>query len=267
MLTNIEAIHKLENLRNQINNLHNYNEDSPIFSEWRRNVEIAIENIFGVNTRHLSDFRKIQYSPTIIVFSTDDDYDNSDYSYRESFISGLMTAKSLFNSLIQEIKEYRKDMIEVKHNNPKELIERLINRFHLVSRQLKSRHSDRNTLEINDEYDVQDLFHGLLKLYFDDIRAEEWTPSYACAASRTDFLLKNEKIIIEIKKTRKSLKSKELGEQLIVDSMRYEAHPDCKTLICFIYDPEGIITNPKGIENDLTKNSNGLQIYTYIRPE
>lgn len=143
----------------------------------------------------------------------------------------------------------------------------IINRFHQVARQLRSRYSDRNTLEIDDEYDVQDLFHALLKLYFDDVRAEEWTPSYAGASSRTDFLLKNEKIIIEIKKTRKSLKSKEIGEQLIVDSMRYQSHPDCNILICFVYDPEGIIGNPKGIENDLTKEIDGISIYTYIRPE
>ena len=40
-------------------------------------------------------------------------------------------------------------------------------------------------------------------LYFDDIRAEEWTPSYAGKCARVDFLLKNEKIVIEVKKTRK----------------------------------------------------------------
>ncbi|MBZ4359524.1 hypothetical protein LAM19_25050, partial [Mycobacterium tuberculosis] len=76
---------------------------------------------------------------------------------------------------------------------------------------------NRQTIEINDEYDVQDLFHALLKIHFEDVRPEEYTPSYAGSSTRVDFLLKNEKIIIELKKTRKNLKQKEVGEQLIVD--------------------------------------------------
>ena len=57
-----------------------------------------------------------------------------------------------------------------------------------------------NTLDVQDEYDVQDLFHALLHIHFEDIRPEEWAPSFAGASSRMDFLLKQEQIIIEIKK-------------------------------------------------------------------
>jgi len=35
---------------------------------------------------------------------------------------------------------------------------------------LKARHDGRSTLEITDEYDVQDLFTAMLKLHFDDVR-------------------------------------------------------------------------------------------------
>jgi len=38
--------------------------------------------------------------------------------------------------------------------------------------------------------DVQDFLHAILKLYFDDIRTEEWHHSFAASYSRTDFLLK-----------------------------------------------------------------------------
>ena len=58
-----------------------------------------------------------------------------------------------------------------------------------------------------------------------------------------------------------------MGEQLIVDSQRYQAHPDCKRIICFVYDPEGFIANPKGIENDLSKEMNGIPVSVFIRPE
>ncbi|GLR97208.1 hypothetical protein GCM10007858_48480 [Bradyrhizobium liaoningense] len=62
-------------------------------------------------------------------------------------------------------------------------------RLHAVIRQLRERREERPTLEVEDEYDVQDLFHALLIIYFDDIRKEEWSPSYAGGASRMDFLL------------------------------------------------------------------------------
>ncbi len=121
----------------------------------------------------------------------------------------------------------------------------------IIVRQLRSRHDRRPTLDVEDEYDAQDLLHCLLRLYFDDIRPEEWTPSYAGGCSRMDFLLKNESIAIEVKKTRKGLGQKELGDQLIVDKESYHEHPSCKNLFCFVYDPDGVLPNPSGMENDL----------------
>jgi len=70
-----------------------------------------------------------------------------------------------------------------------------------------------------------------------------------------DFLLKNEKIVIEAKKTRKGLGPKEVSDQIIIDIARYKEHSDCELLICFIYDPEGRISNPVGLKNDLEKQS------------
>jgi hypothetical protein len=142
----------------------------------------------------------------------------------------------------------------------------LFNRFHLVVRQLRSRHDSRLTLSIVDEYDVQDLLHALLVIYFDDIRAEEWTPSYAGKSNRMNFLLKDYKIVIEVKKTRNGLTGKEVGSQLIEDIVRYQQHQDCEVLLCFVYDPEGFIGNPKGLENDLSKEANNLKVRVYVRP-
>lgn len=146
------------------------------------------------------------------------------------------------------------------------IIKNLCRRFHYVARQLRCRYDDRETLDVNDEYDVQNLLHALLTLYFDDIRPEEWTPSYAGSCSRMDFLLKQEQIVIEVKKTRRTLKTKEVREQLIIDIAQYKAHPDCRTLFCFIYDPEGRITNPRGIENDLSGDDSGLFVKVLISP-
>ena len=146
------------------------------------------------------------------------------------------------------------------------LLEKICLRFHLVVAQLRERHDERETLDVKDEYDVQDLMHALLRLFFEDVRPEEWTPSYAGKSSRMDFLLKNESIVLEAKRTRPGLGSKQIGDELIVDIARYRGHAHCKTLVCFVYDPEGRITNPRGLEGDLTREEGDLSVKVYVVP-
>ena len=171
--------------------------------------------------------------------------------------------------MIDEIRDYAPDASDCDTGAPDQLslIERLCLRFHAAARTLQDRYDSRTTLEINDKYDVQDLLHAFLRLHFDDIRPEEWTPSYAGRSSRVDFLLKAERIVIEVKKTRASMKAGELGEQLIIDRVRYERHPDCDTLVCFVYDPEGRIGNPRGIERDLENHTGGIKVRVIIAPK
>jgi len=142
----------------------------------------------------------------------------------------------------------------------------LIERFHLVARQIRVRHDSRPTLEITDEYDVQDLLHALLTIFFDDIRKEEWTPSYAGGASKMDYLLPELQTAVEVKKARSALTARVLGEELIVDIAKYQRHPQCRKLICFVYDPEGTISNPRGVEADLSKQHDNLAVRVMIVP-
>src|SRR5690242_13311324 len=121
------------------------------------------------------------------------------FSHRQILIEASKRASSAFPT------QRKFDAIET--------IERIGRRFDLIARQLKKRYNGRETLTIADEYDVQNLFQALLKLFFDDIRSEEWTPSYAGRCSRIDFLLKPEEIVIEIKKTRTSLNAKEISDE------------------------------------------------------
>lgn len=168
------------------------------------------------------------------------------YSY-----SDVMAIKAQVNTLMELIQEgYISCESKAAFDANLEL-ENVFNKFHKVARQLRTRHSDRETLKIVDEYDVQDLLHSLLRLHFDDIRPEEWTPSYAGGCVRMDFLLKEIQTVIEVKKTRSSMTAKSLGEELIIDIEKYKTHPDCKRLYCFVYDPEGLLGNPVGIKNDL----------------
>ena len=172
--------------------------------------------------------------------------------------------------IIENVKEYiDKDFIIFEEKNKVDIdsaLNIIFSHFYRVARQLRCRYDNRETIKIEDEYDVQDLLHALLLLYFDDVRAEEWTPSYAGKSTRMDFLLKNERVVIEVKKTRPGLADKELGDQLIIDVDRYKVHPDCERLICFIYDTEMRIGNPNGLMADLNNQHEGFAT-VIIKPD
>jgi hypothetical protein len=144
------------------------------------------------------------------------------------------------------------------------LLEPLLRRFHKVTRQLKHRHADREPFSVDDEYDLQDLLHAILRGLFDDIRPEEYSPTYAGSSSRLDFLLKAEQVVIETKFATAKLRDKQVGEQLIVDIKRYQQHPNCKRLVCFVYDPAGFIKNPAGLETDLSGKHDGLLVTVIV---
>lgn len=160
----------------------------------------------------------------------------------------------------------KKSIDDKKQDDYWEDIEFVCERFHTVAKQIQKRYNKRPTLEINDEYDVQDLLHALLKMFFDDIRPEECTPSYAGKSARMDFLLKSHGVVIEVKKTRKELSDKGIGTQLVEDIAWYRKHKDCRSLVCFIYDSEEHISNPKGLIDDLNEESDEFSVRVIIQP-
>lgn len=138
-----------------------------------------------------------------------------------------------------------------------ESIELICRRFHRVCLSLRRRRKGRTPLTIEDEYDVQYLFEALLNLFFDNICPEEWTPRYAGKNSRIDFVLPDEGIVIELKKTRDTLNDAEIGDQLIIDLERYRAYPYCHYVVCFVYDPEKWIRYPRPLCENLNKAHEG----------
>ncbi len=131
-------------------------------------------------------------------------------------------------------------------------IEHICRRFHRVARELAERHGARPTFQCKNESDLQHLFHALLQLQFDDVRLEEYTPAYAKKAMRTDFFVPEEQLALVVKQTRKSIGPKKFSAQLAADIERYETHPDCTTVVCFVYDPDGHIKDPPELERDFS---------------
>src|SRR5438128_11679150 len=111
---------------------------------------------------------------------------------------------------------------------------RLLRRLPQVIRQLRSRHGNRPPFQVADERDLEDLLRALLPIYFDDIRPESRTPSYA-HGNRTDFRLKPHGIALTIKRAPSRDCEKKLGEQLQEDVSFYEKEGTCKTLVGFIH--------------------------------
>lgn len=137
-----------------------------------------------------------------------------------------------------------------------------LNRAGESIRYLQTGHGERKPLarEITGEKDFQDFIHSFLKLCFDDIRPEDYVPSYAGSNSAVDFILKAEQIVVEVKGPRSSLNDRKAGDELVVDIARYKSHADCKTLIFCILNKDGAIKNPTALKNDVEKLSTAEMI-------
>lgn len=210
--------------------------DTAKYNNWVARVKRLLEDSYGKDSDYYIDFNN-----------------TSSLSWSSNYNSLIRHYKPLFDAARDDLVHTAESADLPAETSALSLVLNILSKFPAFVRQLKERHDNRTTFEINDEYDVQDLVHALLILHFDDIREEEASPSFAGSSSRQDFLLKKERIVIEVKKTRKSLGASKIGEELIIDMARYREHPDCDTLICFVYDPEGRVKNPKGVISDLER--------------
>jgi hypothetical protein len=143
------------------------------------------------------------------------------------------------------------------------ILDNIFNNFFLFCQQIKKRYNNRRTIEITDEYDVQDIIHSILRLFFSDIRKEAYNPQYLGKSTKIDFVLNEENIGIEIKYADGINPEKRIGDELLVDINHYKENRNCKKLFCFIYNPHGSFNNPQGFIHELEKNKE-LPVRVYI---
>jgi hypothetical protein len=105
---------------------------------------------------------------------------------------------------------------------------------------LRVRHSDRPPFRVSDDRDLEDLVRALLPIHFTDIRPVSRTPLYA-TVTRTDFLLAPEQIALTVKCAGPAAGGTELARQFAEDVGYYESQGTCRTLVCFVYDPERLL--------------------------
>lgn len=98
-----KSIDRLRRLVNSIPELQEQERFSPEFEKWKRNTQVAIERTFGNGANHLRDFNGVSYS--LLAFSLD----TPESRFQERFVEGLENAKSILESMIEEIEEYWED--------------------------------------------------------------------------------------------------------------------------------------------------------------
>jgi hypothetical protein len=135
----------------------------------------------------------------------------------------------------------------------------MLRRLPRVVRQLRSRQGEQPPFAIADEKDLEDLFRSLLPLHFDDIRPQCRTPHYA-TGTRMDFLLAPEKIVVTSKFVRAELRESQFVEQVQEDAAYYRAAGNCRTLVVYYHDPEGLVRDPVALALACARREDELEV-------
>ena len=125
-----------------------------------------------------------------------------------------------------------------------------------LTRSLGSRKRDRAPFLVEDEYDLQDLLTGVLRLFDEDTEPEDTTPKMAGTSSRADWIMRTLEIAVEAKFCRSTDSRRKVRDELTTDLSAYSAHPKAKAFLAVVYDPERTIDNPAGFIRDLEEHGN-----------
>lgn len=150
---------------------------------------------------------------------------------------------------------------------PLDVIRKVCTRFHTIARQLRLRREYRPTLDVDDDRDVQDLLYALLRYELDEVAPHEWTPSYQTDISSLALVMPRQRLAIVGKKTKSGIGPREIAQQLTLDGREFSPTAGYLTLVCFVYDPEGRLGNPRGLEAELTKVSDTQIVEVIIFPK
>lgn len=101
-LSKSKAIAILQSKIEAIPALANVGDSSPEFTKWKRDTEVAIEQAFSKEGRHLNDFRGISYLG-IIQFDDYGDRFTTDEEILGQYQRGLLRAKKVLESMVEEI--------------------------------------------------------------------------------------------------------------------------------------------------------------------
>lgn len=83
MFSKEKASEKIGTLIKRIDELKNIKRGSVQFKKWIRDTQVALEHIFGKESRHITDFNQIRYSLRVVSNST------PEYEFQQRYVEGL----------------------------------------------------------------------------------------------------------------------------------------------------------------------------------
>lgn len=269
-----EQIQKLLGLRTKFNNKTEVLQTMEDFEEIIEHAQTAFK--LWERQRNLPD--KILYSKMNGLIMLYGSYEEV-RAANDEFSSHIKETIKIFKKIKMDLPMLIGSVTEpMESTDNLSKIENIFNRFIHVAKKLEDRHNQRNTLKIEDEYDVQDLFHSILKLYFDNIEDECTSIKRDSTANRIDFFLPDESIAIEIKfgtrwkdkarTTRKSMKTirHDIKQEIINDKEAYSNQSLYQKILFFVYDPDNQINEKVKFESGLNNVVNGIEFKVYVRP-
>jgi hypothetical protein len=248
------------------------------WASWRKPREIerlgdrAFEVLQGLRAGGVDDFVPCQIISEIIRIESGPKYASRAHTIRAALqnYSGAVERKwddkaLLFRAMSTEA--VIKPDAKVNAETDPALIA-ICDRFHRAVSHVTKRRKGKKPIDFSDEYDLQDVFGVILKCLYESVKDEEWTPSYAGSAARIDFLIEDIATAAELKLARPNHK---VGDELVVDIGRYRSRPDIRTLVCFVYDPEGHLgRDASELEKTLSgrhaQDASSIAVRVLIRP-
>ena len=108
--TKAQAKDRIQRALDEIPALMSMSNSSQEFTKWHRNAEIAIQNTFGENSRHIETFKEIRYSPMSFLIGAPDYQIQAEE--KEAYERGLQRTSAILESMIEEIEEYWDDDVQ-----------------------------------------------------------------------------------------------------------------------------------------------------------
>lgn len=204
--------------------------------------------------------------------------DPCEYAVKVDNFTALSESKVFLNRIWGKLvhlkynPEYLEKRVEMRGNESAlARIKQVIRMFDTSAKILSKRRQNKTSYLIEDEYDMQDLLHCILKSQFPDIKKESHSIEIAKGEKRIDLVIPSARIVIELKIIFDKGKSLEIVDQLKIDIESYHSHPHCGTFIGFIYNPQNEIEDPEKIINDLsgtrTKGDHVFEVIIEIFPK
>lgn len=258
-MNSLYLVSQLRNLKNDIPRLRELHPKSKEddFSRWKESVAgcvlVALDNdtnhplyermnkIFSDGQNNVPAFRRLYLKP-------------AELAGVESIIDNVI---SLLEDNIKSNSSYSADKMVI--------LTGIFKNFHKFAQQLKDRQNGATPIFIEDEYALQDFVHAILRLHFRNVQNEVPLSEYCGKESRIDFVLKDERIGIEVKFASDNLKDSRLRHQVIEDKEQYIKSDQFDVIVFFIYDPQMVLNKPE-VFYDIEEQTDKCDIKVVVAP-